>query len=435
MAKLLISAFEGLTDEDFEVYAPPCWSSNLKNLPRMKTKERVVAVAAALRDALDMEGLVLEASSEIPSVWNNREVRDQWAFVLRDADARRTLAPVVARHQGLQAAVQNPAEHHRHLLLYVRLHHEGLEVGLGAHQHATVDLANLLGRARTDGEALRGLVDGLPEGMRGEGADPVQGLLDSAREAHAGEAERFAIAEHIGRDAAVAAGADLADRVRGVAELLRPLFEYIAWSPSNDHVGVGEALDELEAARAKRHSAQAEARTEKAKAREVAQQKAEARQDAMAAAEAAFRKLQAKSVEAGREKAKAAPPHPTPTEPKSAEPKSTEPAATAEKPERAQQPARPKRETPSRAAKPTGRHQKPAARGQKPAEPRSGKKGPPARSRPAPDLEVGDTVRMVRGLLAGKEGVVKAKDKKGMFRVAVGNLEVPVAAHDLEKAE
>jgi hypothetical protein len=240
----------------------------------------------------------------------------------------------------------------------------------------------------------------------------------------------------------VAAGADLADRVRGVAELLRPLFEYIAWSPSNDHVGVGEALDELEAARAKRHSAQAEARAEKAKAREVAQQKAEARQDAMAAAEAAFRKLQAKSVEAGREKSKDAPPEPGSTRPGSTRPDSTRPGSTrpkpaeaAEKTERAQQPARPKRATPSRAAEPTGRSQKPAARGQQPAEPRSGKKGPPPKSRPAPDLEVGDTVRMVRGLLAGKEGVVKAKDKKGMLRVAVGNLEVPVAAHDLEKTE
>ncbi|MCA9542335.1 MAG: hypothetical protein KC620_25735, partial [Myxococcales bacterium] len=187
---LLLAEFSGLTDEDFDLYRADRWSNNLFNLGRMRTKERVLALAKAMLARLDMTGLTVEGSSEIPSVWNGRQVRDQWAYVLRDAEARRTIQPVMARNLDLATKVQDPAEHHRHALLYVRLDDQRLEVGLRLHHLAAVDLANLLGRAEAEGAVLDAAVADLPEDVRLDGSRLTAARLrDQARAVKAGEGE------------------------------------------------------------------------------------------------------------------------------------------------------------------------------------------------------------------------------------------------------
>ncbi len=56
----------------------------------------------------------------------------------------------------------------------------------------------------------------------------------------------------------------------------------------------------------------------------------------------------------------------------------------------------------------------------------------PTAPKPAAELVVGDACRLTRGLLAGKQAVIKSKDKKGYYRVSVGGLEVSVSSADLE---
>ncbi|MCB9547301.1 MAG: hypothetical protein H6706_15835 [Myxococcales bacterium] len=275
---LLISGFEGFGDADFDVYRPACWSNNLHNLDRMRTKARVKVLADRLLAAVGDAELVVEASSEIPSVWNGRQVRDQWAYLLRSDAARRRLQPVVARSVDLATRVKDPAEHHRHLLLAVRIDEAGVEVGLRIHQHATVDLANLLGRADRAGGELAALVAALPADVTlgGEAVTPA-GLLAAARAAQRGEAEWLLVSRTWARADAIAAAAELAEAVVATAEALLPLFRFVAWTPDNDHVGVQEKLESIaEAVEHRKEEAEA-ARDAAAEEREARHQEARAR--------------------------------------------------------------------------------------------------------------------------------------------------------------
>ena len=49
-------------------------------------------------------------------------------------------------------------------------------------------------------------------------------------------------------------------------------------------------------------------------------------------------------------------------------------------------------------------------------------------------LQKGDRVRIVRGMLAGKDGVVSEADAKGQLRVLVGKLVIKIDANEVERA-
>ncbi|MCA9547392.1 MAG: hypothetical protein KC613_23475, partial [Myxococcales bacterium] len=60
---------------------------------------------------------------------------------------------------------------------------------------------------------------------------------------------------------------------------------------------------------------------------------------------------------------------------------------------------------------------------------------PPPPKKSVEELQPGDAVRLTRGLLAGKEGVIRGADKKGYLKIKVGALEMPIAVTDLEALE
>lgn len=418
---LLISEFEGLSDEDFDVYRPACWSSNLHNLDRMRTKARVMTLARRLAARVDHPGLVLESSSEVPSVWNGRQVRDQWAYLLRSAEERKTLQPVIARQLDLATRVQDPAEHHRHVLLAVRLDNAVLEVSLRANAHATVDLSNLLGRAKAEREALDQIVAELPEMVTLAGATvSTDALLEAASAARAGDAEWLVVARTFPRDEAIGLGVALTEAVEATADALAPLLRFVEWREDNDHVGVEDQLDALATERAERAIVEAERAAQAEADRTAREQQARARTEAKVAAEEAWRRMQAKARRAPRE-----------GEPEAA-PRADAPRREVERPAA---PREPREAPPTRAARPPRRDEsarpRPAQRDE--AAP---KKVEPPRPAPKPraaaaDFAEGDRVRLTRGLFAGKEGEVRGKGKPGYFKVKVGSLEVSVAAGEI----
>lgn len=485
---LLISTFEGLTEEDFDNFLPPRWSSNLHNLGRMKTKARVLTLAKALADRIGRDGLVVEASSEIPSVWNNREVRDQWAYLLRDADARRTLAPVVAGNLDLATRVKDPAEHHRHALMCVRLDHQGLEVGLRINQHATVDLANLLGRAEAQLGALDAALAALPDDVTLDG-EPVTAarLKDAARAARAGEADWVVVARSLPRDAAIARGEAIREQVEAVADALEPLFRFVLWTPENDHIGVGSQIEAFAEAVEARERAEEDRKAAADAARAARESEARARTSAKVAAEEAWRKLQAEKrrkiaeARAAEEKAaaakaaaeraaaeeraaaaKAAEPEAAeqaPTAPEASPPEASPPEATAPEATAPARPARGPRDDdrgrgrrdggrPSGARRTSGARKGPPGRG-KPgprrdagpakAQPKAAEKPAPKPPAPKPakahTFAPGDACRLTRGLFAGKQGQITGQGKAGYYKVKVGPLEVSVSAAEIEPVE
>ena len=125
---LLASDYDGLSEPDFDVYRSECWSSNRFNLQRMKTKEKVSSLAKSLSSMFDAADFHMESSSEIPSVWNGRCVKDQWSYWLRNPNAQRQLQPILAKRLDLATRIKAPADHLKHVLLCVRLDHESLAV-------------------------------------------------------------------------------------------------------------------------------------------------------------------------------------------------------------------------------------------------------------------------------------------------------------------
>ncbi len=542
---ILVGEFEGLTAKDFDVYAESRWSSNVHNLDRMRTKERVLVLARRMREAASDLRLGLDASQETPGIWNNRQVRDQWAYLLREADDRKTVETLVAADLDLATKVHDAAPHHRHLLLCVRLDHDGVELGLRAHRLARVDLANLVGRAAQEPSALEALLAALPDDVRLDGRRATaDALLAAARSTLAGEAEWLSLGRRLDRAAAIGLAAGLGAVAATVAEALLPLFRFVAWRPDNDYVGVGRRLDELASARQREAEAQRErdAREREARERAAAQQaerdewrRLQAQRRARAFEESAPSRRPAPSGEGP-----AAPgegPAPTPEAPadedrgnrwtgEAPRPEADDdrgnrrpageapaerrgggpdrlpgdsdrrrggpdrlpgdsdrrrggpdrPAGGPERrgggPERPQRGPRPEGERPQRGPRPEGERPQrgprpegdrpqrgPRPEGERPQRAPWPAGEPPTRSarpsasprdteaarretdaprptekpRPIEDFAAGDACLLTRGLFAGKEGVVTARDPKGDYKVKVGNLEVRVAPADLRR--
>jgi len=340
-------------------------------------------------------------------VWNGRQVKDQWAYLLRTADERRDLVPLAAKRLDLATRVSDPAEHHRHALLYVRLDHEALEIGLRANEHATIDLANLLARAEADGAGLTAAVTGLPAEIRvGADADPTAGaILEAAQAARSGDAEWLIVARRIPRETATDLGEGAADLVCEVLDTLRPLYRFVCWSAANDHVALADEMDALAVARGEAARAAEAREAEKQQARDTR------RETARAATTARVAELEA--WKASTRKVRMPPREPAPPPRKKAQAKA--------RPEPRKKPA--PRPAPSPVSKP-----KPAPK------PRPAPRPKPAPRAPAVELEVGASCRLTRGLLAGKVGEITAKEARGYYKVRVGTFEVSVAGADLTPA-
>ena len=404
MPHILVGRFEGLIDQDFEVYDPACWSSNVHNLERMKTKERLMLLARRMRGELDDAALVLEATSEIPSVWNGRSVRDQWAYLLRSDEERARLRPVMAEQLDLATRVRNPSEHQRFALLFVRLAHEAVEIGLGINRDATIDLANLIARAERDAAGLTAILDAIPDDVRIDGkALDAAAVISRARAVRTGEVEWLTIVRRYDRDAALARGVELGDDAHAVVAAVWPLYAWLAWGEDNDHVGVHARLDAMADERARHAEEAREAELAADKARLAREEKARARAEAR------------KAEQEWQSRPRPARPRLPPRE------ESTPPSRVAPRPRR-------RDETPA-PVQAAVRHE-PAPKPSRETRP----KPPRARAeRAAPTFADGERCRLTRGLFTGKEGEVLGSDKKGYYTVRVGSLEVRVTSAELEK--
>ena len=450
---LLISGFEGLVARDFDVYQPACWSNNLHNLDRMRTKARVKTLAERAQAALDGEWVV-EASSEVPSIWNGRKVQDQWAYVIRPKPARTPMLALLGQGLDLAARIKDPAEHHQHALLSVQIDQARIEVGVRLHSRASVDLRNLLARAEAEPDAFAACLAALPEGVQLDDAAPTaERVLGAARSTLAGDREWLAVGQTWSRDDAVELGIDLIEATATLAAGLAPLFTFLAWSPENDFSNAASKLDAFAAAVDER-TAQVEAeRAAKVSSHHEREVEARDRTAARVAELTAWKKARPRRPR--REET----PRPAP---RAARPPEETPAADAKPageataaPQRPAREAAPRKAAPRKAAprkaapgsaKPRSANPRgPSARG---ANPRKGPRKPsprpaaPRAERPAPapppvavrPLGVGDVCRLNRGLLAGKTGEITSVDaKKGQYRVKVGALEVSIGASDLER--
>lgn len=249
-----MKSFEGFEAADFAAYTPDKWSSNLHNLPRMQVKQKLSALAGRLQDAVTGLSLSLEdeTSSERPSIWNQKKVDAQWLFYARDGKARKELQSIIDRHKSLAENIEDPAHHHRHAILAVRVDGAGASVLFGLHRSAWLDRHNL--ERKWANEYERPKLLRLLEGLQGEPyivrlggtSTPIDDLDEARLDASLASAAQldgwFSIERTFAPDSTEVMSDVFIQSVADVLQRLAPVYRFTAWSRENDFADIAQQV-------------------------------------------------------------------------------------------------------------------------------------------------------------------------------------------------
>ncbi len=465
MVEVIIKEFNGFEESDFDAYRPEKWRSNRFNLERMRITQKLAALGAAMVREGPLGELDRGTSDDHPCHRNAHRVDHQLLYFLRPEAARRDLEPYIHRARPMSLMVADPATHHQHLYLGVKIDLSGVQVGMFLHGHALVDHRNVqaLMADPTRSDDLAAAVAALGDGWElippSGDERPVAGLSSAALDASVRQMSQptscLCLSRRLGREEVEAMGPGFLDEARSLLERLLPLYHVVAWAPDNDLFGLATEREE-EARRLAEAKARSEAEAKrKEEERRRRQEEAERRAREQEEDRRILRELQRKALAARRKAAQedggeARQPaqgdqgrEPQPIA--APRPRLERGAGSREEPRkewpgRGREHGRGRREQrPGRAARATGQ---PERAPREPREPRKAReprqrsqwRGPKSTKRDEPTLAAGDKVRMERGLMAGKVGVVKALDERGgVVTVEVLGLTVRVAPADIKK--
>lgn len=274
--------FPNWTREDFDAYEEKKWRSNRFNLERMKTREKLVEFHRILANAWASEsgGQSIQWSHDHPTVFNNKEVRSQWCFSLRDEAARKFLSGTLSRAHSVHAQIEDPAIHHLHAILASEIDHQQLGVFWALHRNATVDRANWL-KCLEDEEntEFSDTLKELPEGtiLRMDDASKsyeewsawsITEWEKVLQQMERGEISWLRVGLWTSRETATEDTENFAQRLQALASPLGALHNLIHWAENRDRLQLHEAISEEKAARAAELARKDEKRKESAKAKE-----------------------------------------------------------------------------------------------------------------------------------------------------------------------
>jgi len=240
--------FNGFDASAFQAFESRKWSSNLFNMERMRVRDGMRALGAAIEPALTaLRPFAWDVTPYAPSVFNGKRVSEMVLYFTRTAEQQRAIAPLLDSRIALPDQISNAGEHHHHVTLGVRIDVEGLEAGLMMHSTAWLDVMNLLNRARSADEAqdLVHLVRRLPEGTRFRVAPDHDVACADFLPEHVRELEDAVLNQQflvrVGRTLAPgeaeAAGAGFGTVCRELLKVLVPLWEFAAWRPASNYLG------------------------------------------------------------------------------------------------------------------------------------------------------------------------------------------------------
>lgn len=401
------SSFDGFLPEDFDAYLPEKWNSNMYTLPRRKVKGKLAGMGARLHEEVKAEQLmlVMHVSDEFPSLWNKKKVDSQWIFFSRDDAARAELTDLIDTKRTLADTLADPTPRYRHIFMCVAVYANLLEIGLHLHHDAWVDRDNLIRLLEMEQSRARflELVAGLPEHYE-VGVGGQQAVSPSAFGTK--EVERL-VAEfgsskgwlffgaRLPKDQVSVLGAEVMDVAAEAFRLLMPLYRFIAWSPENDAISfnnlVAERHEMLRAAQAEFDSERCE-REERRSAEDLQRRLHREEIEEKVRETQGWRK---REVEARR--------------------MAFARAATQAKQETAKSQAEPKQDKPS------------AILEAKQAVPKTQE----TVAVPKDEIKIGDQVKVLKGFLNGRKGVVQEMDEKGSVRISFGILSSWLARYDV----
>ena len=245
-------AFEGFQDADFRAYEPKKWSSNAFTLERRLAKDKLLALARAVRERLDAEvaDLELHATDEKPSVANGKKVDAQLAFFVRNAEGQAAIRALVNKtNLSAGASLFDISLHHQHASLWLKLDLSGLTIGLEIAAKAKVDRDNATEKLKQSWakERLAELCRALPAGTEVGAGSSVAHDAVTADDVDAWLSALGGDASFLVQTKTAAAEARLrsADAIVLAHEQLTaymPLFRFLAWSRQNEHAHVKETI-------------------------------------------------------------------------------------------------------------------------------------------------------------------------------------------------
>jgi hypothetical protein len=251
-----MNSFCGFTSTDFDAFDPKKWSSHAYNRERLEVKLKLSDLGKALMHQLaqQLAGQEPGLTEERPSIFNQQKVRDLTLFFARGSEARRELEAIVEKHCSMAEKVLDPALHHKHIIVGLRIHADGIEFGLWLHHDAWVDWKNLIERCKEhyEREKLVEIIAGLDDSLCFFQGDRPTTAMTRARSVAVdqligsqGDAQPWTFyGEYLGCSDAVAAGPQLIERVAQTFIRLWPLHQFITWRRDNDFHRLREVLKE-----------------------------------------------------------------------------------------------------------------------------------------------------------------------------------------------
>jgi hypothetical protein len=289
VVEVLIKQFSGFEEGDFDAFRPEKWLSNLFNRERMLLTQKLSALGTVLLEQLTADGPRLEhgTSDDRPSFRNGNRVDHQLLYLLRQAHDRERLGPLLEKRRPLSMITLDPAMHHQHVYLGVRIDLAGIQLGLFLHGQAFADLENLR-RLLADPqstavlvERLHQLGDGwqtvLPDGQELPCASVHPETLPEQLAGLANLTGCWAIRQTLPRDEGAQLGETFPQLAAQRLRSLLPLLQLIAWSDENDRTDLGAQLRREADLRAEAEAKALEEARRQAEERQRRQEEAQAR--------------------------------------------------------------------------------------------------------------------------------------------------------------
>jgi preprotein translocase subunit YajC len=253
-----VAMLEQFTLSDFEAFEESKWASHAFNRERLETKLKLTQLGKELGAELNrkLPDLEMCLTEERPSIFNQHRVDNLTLFFLRNEDSRRVLGVILDKTKSIAEHVNDPALHHRHINLAVRIRKDGLDAGLWLHKNAWVDWKNLVERCREywERDNLKGLVSALPETIKYSCGTSLEEGDRAARmvtpEEIINEFTQMSpwtiFGETFGRSELMSEPSTLSNRLGELFSTLVPLYSFIAWRKDNDYHEIKEVLKQQE---------------------------------------------------------------------------------------------------------------------------------------------------------------------------------------------
>ncbi|NUN12233.1 MAG: hypothetical protein HUU55_01205 [Myxococcales bacterium] len=249
--------FAGFSEKDFDAYDEKKWTSNRFNLERMRARENAEALAKLVfpTERQAIFGLEQTSSHDHPTLFNHRRVDSQWVFLVRNHEEQKRLTAKIDSEHSVEVQVGDPALHHLHAIVGLKLHFNGLDILFGIHRHASLDLRNFLQKVDVpyERQLFTDLLKMLPAGVRFVSGEVTVNPFD-VEEKHIRTAVNHLLNDNGGewlqfvrtlsRDEITSLGENVVQTVRETLSGLLSLYAFASWRRDNDFISLQKAIKE-----------------------------------------------------------------------------------------------------------------------------------------------------------------------------------------------